>query len=770
MPIGLRFPDTTRILRRLPLLPLLLAAGLEAAPWHADWIAAAPAEERTPPDSWYAFRRTFFAAEKPAEAVVRIAVDSKYWLWVNGALVVREGGLKRGPNPRDTYHDTVDLAPHLRAGPNTIAVLVWFWGRHGFSHNDSGRCGLLFDAVVDGRPWSDAAAWRAIRHPAFGASGPPHPNFRLPEANVHFDARLDPAGWEQPGFDDSAWPPAVPLGPPPTAPWHALHPRPIPQWRDDGLRPYVALRTGPHPDGGVLLRARLPHNAQVTPHLTVAAPAGRTIDIRTDHYTGGGAPNVRTVYVTRDGIQTFETPAWMNGHEVHHHLPDDVTVLDLAYRETGYDADFAGAFGSSDPALDQLWRESARTLHVTLRDTYMDCPDRERAQWWGDVVLELGQTFYMLDRRADLLTRKAILELVDWQRPDGSLFSPVPAGNWDKELPTQMLASVGHYGFWTHLFHSGDLGLAPRILPAVDRYLALWRIGPDGLVEPRAGGWTWGDWGERKDMGLLFNGWYALALRGQAAMHRVAGDPAKAAALEAGLAALRDAFNGLCWDGAAYRSPGHAGPADDRGNGLAVVAGLAPTERFPAIREVLRTTEHASPYMEKYVLEALLQMGFVDDALARMKRRYRAMLEDDLTTLYEGWGVGAEGFGGGTVNHAWSGGPSTLLSQYVAGVAPLEPGYARFEVRPRLGPLSHVAAIVPSARGPIAASTRRRPGGLTFEIAVPAGTRATLPAPEAAGAWERIERLPADATIPVPESGPLDLGPGRWRIDWRDAR
>ncbi|MFR7465122.1 MAG: hypothetical protein ACLUVG_09725 [Phocaeicola vulgatus] len=30
-----------------------------------------------------------------------------------------------------------------------------------------------------------------------------------------------------------------------------------------------------------------------------------------------------------------------------------------------------------------MWEKSQRTLYITMRDTYMDCPDRERAQWWG---------------------------------------------------------------------------------------------------------------------------------------------------------------------------------------------------------------------------------------------------------------------------------------------------------------------------------------------------------------------------------------------------
>ena len=38
-----------------------------------------------------------------------------------------------------------------------------------------------------------------------------------------------------------------------------------------------------------------------------------------------------------------------------------------------------------------MWEKSQRTLYITMRDTYMDCPDRERAQWWGDEVNESGE-------------------------------------------------------------------------------------------------------------------------------------------------------------------------------------------------------------------------------------------------------------------------------------------------------------------------------------------------------------------------------------------
>jgi hypothetical protein len=106
--------------------------------------------------------------------------------------------------------------------------------------------------------------------------------------------------------------------------------------------------------------------------------------------------------------------------------------------------------------------------------------------------------------------------------------------------------------------------------------------------------------------------------------------------------------------------------------------------------------------MEKYVLEALFQMGYDDLALARMRSRFQKMVEHPtITTMWEGWGIGSEGYGGGTINHAWSGGGLTLLSQYVAGVFPLEAGYGKVRIRPQPGQLKHVKATVPSVRGQI---------------------------------------------------------------------
>ncbi|MBP5621635.1 MAG: hypothetical protein J6X44_06435, partial [Thermoguttaceae bacterium] len=49
-----------------------------------------------------------------------------------------------------------------------------------------------------------------------------------------------------------------------------------------------------------------------------------------------------------------------------------------------------------------------------------------------------------------------------------------------------------------------------------------------------------------------------------------------------------------------------------------------------------------------------------------------------------------EGYGGGTTNHAWSGGGLTCIAQYAIGLRPLKPAFEEFVVAPNLGGLKKV--------------------------------------------------------------------------------
>ncbi len=723
---------------------LLILNAVAETDWQASWIGVAekPVTQTQASSKketakvanknlWTCFRKVVRLDKAPANASAKIAVDSKYWLWINGKMVVFEGQLKRGPNPNDTYYDKVDLSSYLKKGDNTIALLVWYFGKSGYSHKSSGKSGLIFDAQVNGKALLSDASWKASVHPAFGDTGGPHPNYRLPESNIRFDAQQDMSGWQMPGFDDSKWQAAQEYGKTPCAPWNNLILRPIPLWKDFGLKDYVNADEMPKVSTGEKIIAKLPYNAQITPCLKIEGPAGQLIDIRMDNYQGGGTPNIRAEYVTREGIQEYENLGWINGHEVHYTIPAGFKIHALKYRETGYDTEFTGMFECDDDFLNRYRQKALRTLYITMRDTYFDCPDRERAQWWGDAVNELGEAFYALDPRSNDLAKKGILELANWQRRDNTIFSPIP-GNCKQELPTQMLNSVGYYGFWTYYKYSGDLETIRTVYPAVKRYLSLWKLGKNGLVVPRNGDWTWGDWGWYKDMTILFNSWYYLALKGQKLMAEALGETADIPAITARMKSIEDNFNKTFWNGREYRSPGYKKQIDERGHALAVLAGLAKPEQYDAIRKVFRRYEWSSPYMEKYVGEALYVMRFEEDAIARTKKRFKKMTDHEYTTLFEGWGIGKEGFGGGTINHAWSGGMLTLLSQYGAGIAPVTPGYGTYHVLPQMGPLKHIRTIVPSVKGDIKLELHNQPDSFTMDLTSPEGTSAIVGIPRTA--------------------------------------
>lgn len=691
-------------------------------PWKAKWINTELCQSAT--NTWLVYRKSFEVATPPGELIARIAADSKYWLWINDRMVVFEGGLKRGPSPSSTYYDPVDIAPYLRSGTNTIAVLLWHFGKDGFSHLNSGRAALLFEAIAPGLEIISDETWQCAVYNAYQNTEAPFPNYRLPESNIRFDARQAINGWNHMDFEGTL-PDAQPVGKAGEGPWGDLVERPIPQWKDSGLLPYASVRESS--DGDTLF-CRLPYNAQITPYLKVDAEPGKTIHIQMDNYEGGGARNVRAEYITREGVQEYESYGWMNGHEVYYIIPDGVKVLEVRYRETGYDAEFAGSFHCDDPFFNELWKRSARTLYITMRDSYMDCPDRERAQWWGDEVNELGETFYALSPSGQKLALKGIHELMNWQREDGSLYAPVPSGNWGKELPLQMLASVGWYGFYTHYFFSGDSSFVPVIYDRLHRYLhEVWQVDQQGLAIERPGGWSWGDWGEHIDMGVLTNCWYYLALKAEKAFADQLGKRADAEEIRQMMREMERHFDARFWTGSCYRSPGYEGETDDRAQAMAVLSGLASADKYPALIEVFRKACHASPYMEKYVLEALCEMDAADLALERMRRRYARMLDyAEYTTLFEGWGIGSEGFGGGTINHAWSGGPLTVLSQLICGIEPAEPGFRVFTVNPRLGSLSEASAEVPTHWGTIRVDLRKKGRKLDVTLQVPEGTRARV--------------------------------------------
>ncbi len=679
------------------------------------------------PNRWAVFRKDFEVDSMPISKA-KIAADSKYWLWINGKLAVFEGSLKRGPTPTGTYFDEVDIAPYLKKGKNTLSMLVWHFGKDGFSHKDSGKLGMIFCLEDENLKLVSDASWLSRIHPAYEMAGYPLPNYRLPESHVRFNALNDMPDWitcadpaKKYGFKKS-----VERGKWGDAPWNELVARPTPLWRDYGVKDVEHVRTE-RLKGYDRITAFLPYNMQMTPIITIDDPAGNTpIEILTDHTYSANEKNLRAEYVTKKGLQTYESLGWLNGQKIILNVPKGFNVKKIQYRQTGYDCDVVGSFACDDEFFNTFWKKAMRTLYVNMRDTYFDCPERERAQWWGDAVILMGQTFYFMSDKSHAIMLKGIKELVNWRKNDVVFHAPIP-GMYMSELPGQMLASVGKYGFWNYYMNTGDVDTVRFVYPAVKDYLALWKFEDTGLPKLRKGEWTWGDWGKNKDITLIYAAFYSLALESASNMAKALGKADEAAEFDKLRQRVKEGFN-CYWDGKAYRHSSHKELTDDRVQALAVLAGIADESKYPAILKFLNENRHASPYMEKYVMEAYFKMGAGADGVRRVKDRYARMINDkECTTLYEGWEIG--GSGGGSVNHAWSGGPITVLSQYMMGLYPLEPGWKAFLVEPQPASFKKASIKTPTPQGMVSVSFEESDTTFELSVGVPEGAIAVVKLP-----------------------------------------
>lgn len=278
---------------------------------------------------WVCFRKTFELAEAPSESTLLISADSKYRLYINGEIVVREGQLKRGPNPRDSYIDSLSIK-NLRKGRNTVAVLVWYFGKGGYSHRSSPHAGLYFDLSGKAFRVRSDSTWKSRLHPAYYIPAGQKPNARLAESNIGYDARQEQQGFADTLYDDSAWANAVQMNAD-CAEWGAFRLRPIPFFKDSEVKDYVSS----HQTGNKIY-CYLPYNAQVTPVLHIKAnAAGKIIGIQSDCYPKSGTDYVmRYEYKTKIGEQEYEFPAWINGHTIIYTIPEGVEVIRLADRKS----------------------------------------------------------------------------------------------------------------------------------------------------------------------------------------------------------------------------------------------------------------------------------------------------------------------------------------------------------------------------------------------------------------------------------------------------
>jgi hypothetical protein len=230
------------------------------------------------------------------------------------------------------------------------------------------------------------------------------------------------------------------------------------------------------------------------------------------------------------------------------------------------------------------------------------------------------------------------------------------------ELPAQSLNAISEWGMISSYYQATkDRSVLELAFEPAVAYLKLWETDGDGVVTPRTGNWEWYDHLFNCDGEILSICWYYSALRFARYMAGELGIHDHDGFITTRMEAIERVFEARYWKA----KEGYFASscfADDRANAMAVLSGLCSADKYPAVRYLLMSVFNSTTYMENYVLTALCEMGYKADAYRRMMCRYQPLIKSENTTLWEDF------FHLGTRNHAWTGGPATVLLRYFAGV------------------------------------------------------------------------------------------------------
>lgn len=605
------------------------------------------------------FRKTFTLERVPDRAPARIAADSRYVLFVNGQEAFR------GPvrsQPRRMHYDLLDLAPHLKAGENIIAVYVKYYGTANaywipaVANMTLGKTGVLvFEANVFAADFGEGgwlvsdASWRAKKSDAW--SEPP-----VGEGPVGggvpveiFDAGCFPYGWEQLGFDDTAWGntaliPAVHIGgfartQPPTDPYGPLHPRPVARLEGETCVP-VAIQveylqdpvdlsadspvkrvetsitapvTRSEQPAGFPVEMTVPSGGAVRlivdvgrivsgfPQFEVLAPTGTVLDIAyvEDPITGpstGFGRHLCTRYVARganDRFQVFDSNGLRYAYLLVHGVAGAVTLKSFSVKENLYPWTEGAGFECSDEELNRIFQAGIRTVQLNSHDAFLDCPTREQRAWVGDsVVHEMVHLTTNLDWRLAW----HYLTLGNSPRSDGilpmSVGGEIEAGG-GYTIPDWALHWV--HGVYNLYRFTGDKEQVMALMPTVARILR-WYVpfqNAQGLLKDLVE-WNLVDWASisSEDTSGVITALWARGLREFAEMAAWLEEKSSRDWAEELYANAKEGFEAF-WDGARGSYVDHIVDGVPRpemsqlGGALAIISGLAPKERWSRIIDAI---------------------------------------------------------------------------------------------------------------------------------------------------------------------------------------
>jgi alpha-L-rhamnosidase len=716
-------------------------------------------------------------AGQPRRAIAYVSALGLYELRLNGQRV---GDHQLAPEWTDytqrVQYQAYDVTSLVRQGENVAGAILadgWYAGGVGLGqilvkkprniYGNATRLLLQLELLPESgsavRVASDGE-WRTTRGGAIRSA-----DILNGETS---DGRREMPGWDSPGFDDAAWHGAVIAVPPAGRPQLVAQPNdPIRVTQE--LQP-VAL-TEPQP--GVFV-FDLGQNMVGWCRLTARGAAGATVTMRhaemldatgmiyTDNLRGAAQTDRYTLRGA--GAEILEPRFTYHGFR-YVEITGPIArpaLRDLVGRAVHSAVTPAGAFESSDPLLNQLWKNIVWTQRDNMHGVPTDCPQRdERLGWMGDILVFAQTAIYNFDMAAFLTMWNA--DVRDAQADDGRFpdFAPHPFDPNARFSGAPGWADAGVVVPWRMYENYGDTRILADQYQAATRWIQFVMGKNPDLLWKKSRGNDYGDWLSGDT--LVAEGWpktggevpkevfatavFAHSVDLVARMARVLGKNDDAKTYGELFEQAKAAFNRAYVD-----AEGRITGDTQAGYALALNFDLLPeSRRATAVRRMVAGIDAYKGHMStgfhstyRMMLE-LARAGHNDLAyklaLERTFPSWGYSIENGATTIWERWdgyvkGRGFQDKGMNSFNHYAIGAVGEWLYRVVLGINgdPARPGFAHVIVQPRPGGgLTWARGSYRSIRGPIAVAWEQQNGGaLSIDVTIPPNVTATIYVPAAA--------------------------------------
>ncbi|HWP40609.1 MAG TPA: trehalase family glycosidase, partial [Tepidisphaeraceae bacterium] len=464
-------------------------------------------------------------------------------------------------------------------------------------------------------------------------------------------------------------------------------------------------------DAGRMLNGRV--------RIDLSAPAGTIVDIgyaqilvdgRVLPYLSNRTP-VADQFITRQGRQTLETYNWRNFRYFQltfRRMSAPLRIHSIRVFAERYPFQPLGRFECDDEMLNWVWKACADTTELCIHDRLMDNPFRERREYAGD-LLGLATGVYAAFGPTEIIRKYHDDMLHSWFT--WGMFPHTVMGNRNEAFSIysdSALILILH--FWQHYELFADVCRLRQFYPKLVESLRLLELyeNEQGLIG-RSPFTMYVDWAdlERRGYPLIVNCLHVEALRVLARMAEVLGHREDAAAFQSRYEQLKTVIQTVYWD----RQRGVYSDAlvdqqlcqhtSEHVNFLMMMFGLADPQQQQAIHRAIGQPDIRIGQVEPsfiWALEGLFRTGYDQWALDILRRRYRRMRRQGLTTIAELWNLLGERYTGRwrsrDTRSAVQGSGVTaayLLSRFVLGVHPLRPGFAQVLICPAPGDLKQAS-------------------------------------------------------------------------------